>query len=48
MLLKMDAGSKRNNAGGFWVAGFAKTSWRASSRNLFHIQRSELARRFWL
>jgi hypothetical protein len=25
---KKDAGSKRNHAGGFWVAGFIKTSRR--------------------
>jgi len=25
---KMDAGNKKNNAGGSWVAGFAKTCWR--------------------
>jgi hypothetical protein len=25
---KSDAGNKRNLAGGFWVAGFAKNSWR--------------------
>jgi hypothetical protein len=25
---QMDAGSKRNNAGGFWVAGSVQTRWR--------------------
>jgi hypothetical protein len=24
----LEAGSKRNHAGGFWVAGVARTSWR--------------------
>jgi len=26
--LNLDAGDKKNNAGGSWVAGFAKTRWR--------------------
>jgi len=25
---KKDAGDKKNTAGGSWVAGFVKTSWR--------------------
>jgi len=28
MKRKMAAGDQKNNAGGSWVAGFAKTSWR--------------------